>query len=665
VSGIIGIWNRNGEPVDPAVLNRMSRAVAHRGRDGGGEWLSGAVGFACRLDWVTPEETSEAQPSIHPSGAVLVFDGRLDNRDELLAECRGSTVHVRSPDTALVLEIYVRFGDRFAEHLNGDFALALFDPRQQKLFLVRDAMGVRPLYYCQAGSTLLFASEIKALLVHPQVVARPDENQLAELLLGGYPQDNRGLTFFEGIAAAPASHVVSVTPGGLSSRQYWDFPAQPLRRPSFDDYVEEFRHLFDQAVRRRLRSAHPVAVWVSGGLDSSAAFSAAQHVRRAASGAYPPVVGISSTAAPGSPADERALVDELERYLGTTVRRVPLEAGLMDGCEAEMWHTENPRLDVLWSMTQGLQRATQQAGCRVLLTGIGADETLSDQAYLVDMFRRLAWRQIPGHVQEFSRWNTDASPRAIRRDVGRTLLRYHIPNALFPVLRAMRGRTRRHKDMVPWYTRKLRERALRSPAREWAANRPFASAHATSIISFIRNRLYGLKLDLRNKVGALHGLTYAYPYLDRDLVSFLVAIPGEAVVRNGVPKALLREALRGAMPESIIERRWKADFTHVATRGAERDWPQLVSYLQSHHLGVNLGLIDSEQVRRALPQQLEKVRVSLVSAPVWSLTMLFGLELWLQTFFSATLGTGGADEMFVGPNVRQGSIPSNSLGEET
>lgn len=654
MSGIIGIWNRNGEPVDPAVLNRMSRAVAHRGRDGGGEWLSGAVGFACRLDWVTPEETSEAQPSIHPSGAVLVFDGRLDNRDELLAECRGSTVHVRSPDTALVLEIYVRFGDRFAEHLNGDFALALFDPRQQKLFLVRDAIGVRPLYYYQAGPIFLFASEIKALLAHPQVAARPDQDQLAELLLGGYPQDDRGLTFFEGVAAVPAAHTVTVTPDGLSSRRHWDFPARSIRHRSYDDYVEEFRHLFRQAVQRRLRSAHPVAVWVSGGLDSSAVFSVAQHIRQSAPGAYPPVVGISSAGSPGSPADESALVDDLERYFGTTIQRIPLEAGLLDGCEDEVWHTENPRMDILWSMTQGLQRATQQAGCRVLLTGIGGDETLSDQAYLVDMFRRLAWRHIPAHVQEFSLWNTDASPRAIRRAVARTLVRYHTPGVVLALLRAVRSRARRHKPTIPWYTEQLRERASRAPAMDWTRDRRSVSAHADSVVSFLGARLYALKLDLRDKVGALQGLTYAYPYLDRDLVSFLVAVPGEVIVRNGVPKALLRETLRGAMPESIIERRWKADFTHVATAGVERDWPEMMKYLQSHKLGAILGLVDSEQVRRALPQQLDKVKDSLVGAPVWSLAMLFGLELWLQTFFSAEPEHGGA-----GPIAEQVSLTFN------
>ncbi|CAN5867962.1 hypothetical protein BH23GEM5_BH23GEM5_15670 [soil metagenome] len=197
MSGIAGIWNQNAAPVDPAILGRMSATLAHRGPDGEGLWVEGAVGLSCRLNRVTPESAGETQPLLHSSGAVLVFDGRLDNRDEVVAACRDSSPVGRdSPDPALVLAAYHQWGDAFPEHLTGDFALALWDPRRHRLLLVRDAIGVRPLYYCRVGATFLFASEIKALLAHPDFVARPDEDHLAELLLGAYPQDDRGLTFF-------------------------------------------------------------------------------------------------------------------------------------------------------------------------------------------------------------------------------------------------------------------------------------------------------------------------------------------------------------------------------------------------------------------------------------------------------------------------------------
>src|SRR5215213_10288732 len=160
MSGISGLWHVDGRPSDRAVVERISATMGHRGRDASGIWSSGAVGFACHLLRVVPEAMAEHQPAVDPNGNVLVFDGRLDNRNDLLATVSGGNVIRDSPDSALVLAAWRTWGDAFASRLQGDFSLALFDPLRQTLILARDPVGCRPLYYWTDRDTCVFASEI-------------------------------------------------------------------------------------------------------------------------------------------------------------------------------------------------------------------------------------------------------------------------------------------------------------------------------------------------------------------------------------------------------------------------------------------------------------------------------------------------------------------------
>src|SRR5205814_3001 len=148
MSGILGIWYLDGRPVDGLELARLSATLRHRGSDDHGMRIDGAAGLACHLARITPESAGEIQPVADATGAMLAFDGRLDNRDELLIALeRDSTVSPESPDSVLVLAAYRAFGDDAPARLNGDFAFGLFDPLRKQLLLARDALGVRPLYY--------------------------------------------------------------------------------------------------------------------------------------------------------------------------------------------------------------------------------------------------------------------------------------------------------------------------------------------------------------------------------------------------------------------------------------------------------------------------------------------------------------------------------------
>lgn len=636
MSGIVGIWNLDGRPVEEALLSRLSSALVHRGSDGEGLWIRGPVGLACRLRRVTPEAVNESQPLVHESGSVLVFDGRLDDREELLAGLGPSPgVTAASPDPDLILAAYRVFGDRFLERLAGDFALGLFDPARHQLLLARDAIGIRPLYYARAGDTFLFASEIKALLIHPRLPPRPDDDVLARFLLGGV-HDARGRTFFQGVQSLLPAHLIVVTPRRLVSRRYWDFdPSRGTRFGSFSEYAEAFRGHFERAVSRRLRSRYPVAVSVSGGLDSSSIFCLARTLVRARPDRYPAVVGLSYVSPAGSPSDESAFVREIERDYGVSIERVPMESlGLLNGSREAVWHVEAPYLDEQWNTTHAFLSTVRRLGARVLLTGHWGDQMLFAQAYLVDLVRRGAWGQAWAHLKEFGRWFTDADPRWFGRFFLRDLVKYQLPHGFIPLVKALRARLLRPPRDQAWYTAAFRLRARRTAGSSPPLRGGFGTTHARSVYDEIRSSNHVLAMEWNDKVAAMHGAEMAFPFLDRDLLCFLMAIPGEVQTWKGVPKALLRESMRGVLPEAIVQRTWKADFTRLVNEGMERDFRELVQPLPDG-MAVRMGYVRGDVMVEELRRSEDGLRGSPDSQVAWALSDLLGLELWLQVFFES------------------------------
>src|SRR5258708_18665322 len=280
MSGIFGIWHRDGRAVDPIELARLCATLGHRGRYAEALRIDGDVGLACCHWRMSPDSRDETQPVADVLGVTLVFDGRLDNRAELIALI--GRISNDAADSVVALAAYRAFGDGFAARLNGDFALALYDPRRRQMLLARDAVGVRPLYYFASPRLFLFASEIKALVSYPAVEPRPDDDALADFLFtrcaGQGPTER---TLFEDIVAVLPSHVVVVEPQRVRTRRYWDFdPTRRIRFARESEYADAFKEHFERAVRRRLRSAGPVAVSVSGGLHSSTGFLSALAISR-------------------------------------------------------------------------------------------------------------------------------------------------------------------------------------------------------------------------------------------------------------------------------------------------------------------------------------------------------------------------------------------------
>ncbi len=633
MSGIVGIWNLDGAPVDHEVLRVMGGAIAHRGPDGTDVATDSDMALLHHHLWSLPEDPGERQPIAGGTGALLAMDGRLDNRDDLLDELqlpRGST------DAACVLAAYERWGTLGIERLNGEFALAIAEPSKRRVVLARDPIGVRPLYYVHSPHRLLFASEIKALLTHPAVPTRPHDEGLADyLLIGARPLDCQEVTCFDGVVAVVPSHLVIATADRIVSRRYWDFDTgRSLRLASFDEYVEAFRERFAVAVKRRVRSARTVAVSVSGGLDSSSIFCQAETLRRGGQGRCAGVLGISYTGAVGTDADEQAYQQIIEREYGVSIERFAIEplTGLVDGVDDQVRTVEAPFLDYLWGVTRELQRRASSSGARVLLSGHWGDQVLFSTAYLVDLFNRFAWRQLRQHAGEYPRWFGEGAARVLVRRVPMEIVRHHVPRAVAGPLKWARRRLAGEQRPKQWFADRFLQRALRFADRPATIGDGFHSAHARSIYIEARSKYHVQCLEWNNKIAARHGLDVSFPFFDRDLLAFLMAAPGEMQNLNGVPRALIRAAMRGVLPDALRARRWKADFSQMVNQSVARDAPQIGAALSADSLVVRLGYVDADRLKPAI-SRLVKGLSSPVCTASWDLSDLYGLERWLQVFW--------------------------------
>ena len=626
MAGIFGVCNFDDRPVDRALVARMSETLAHDGRDGESVAFDGFAALGCRLLFATPESASRAQPVRRASGSRVVFDGRLDNRDELIAALLDrSDVSATTSDPELAAASYEIVGAEFARHLLGDFAVAVFDPRERRVVLARDCMGIRPLYYRRTATSLLFGSEIKTLLADPDFHAHPNNPLLAELLLRrAHRRQAEGSTLFAGVSQVPPAHVAVFTAAHAHVDRYWDFDLRrPERTQSFEAYADTFRHLFQRAVKRRARSAHPIAIAVSGGLDSSSIFCAAAKVADVA------VVGLTYTPRDGGPSDESTFVTEVQRVCGRTIEHVdtPIEGVLFQS--AEMVRTvEAPMLDAQWFRGHRLMSAATTAGARTLLTGHWGDQILFDQAYLVDLMRKGAWRTVHAHLNEYLRWFPDARGDEFRRQFGSDVLEHALPRW---VRQSVRAATRTWNQPAPWndWYAEAFARLVRPDAFVY---RTGATALARSLYREVRSQYHQFCLEWNAKVAARYGCEAAFPFLDRDLVEFVMGVPGAVLARDGVPKALLRESLQGIVPDAILRRRAKGDFTEDVNRSTRQDFAALVNLLGPHPLAVQFGYVDADKLKRGLADAGTALGHSTTSVVSWRMTGVAALEIWLRQF---------------------------------
>lgn len=623
MSGIAVLYHPGGQPADRALFDRMLTAIAYRGPDGSGYWIDGSVAIGYQKFCTTPESVNETQPLANPSGQLhLVFDGRVDNRDELAGALKGRGVVPRdNSDSELVLRTYECFGAETPLRLLGDFCMAVWDGARQELFCARDTSATRKLYYYYDGKSFLAGTEIIQLLADSRVPREPDEGALGEYIAGAL-RDTED-TLYRHIKRLPPAHSLTVNRDGIVKRRYFDLDyRRPLRYRDDREYAEHFGEIFQQAIACRTRVLGPYGAHLSGGLDSTSIVGMLEAMRRA--GTLTNSFETYSLLYDDPTMDERPYIFDAVKMLGLTANYFdPFVLDLPTAIEAiERFKefTEYPN-GATW---HSVWREARKKDVRVLLSGTGSDEWMSGSPwFLADLILKGDWSGLWRRLQFDTRLFRGAT--GIMASI--TFLAQRGLWPMLPLELRKAIRRLRQQRVLPSFIRQS------FAQRNHLWDRVQAEPHLPGA-TFGQHQIYTNFVDgwvmhgreLIDRDIALYRTEERYPFLDRRLAEFMIAIPGDQPVRNNVTKFVLRQAMRGKIPDSVCNRRDKAYFSFMFVRvfelmGGEKFFSRMAL--------AEAGFVDRDEFLKVYRQRL----ANWDNANLWPLWNTLAAELWYRVAF--------------------------------
>lgn len=629
MSAIAGAILTDGRDMSVALLANIAEAATPRGFDGISRWLSGPAGMIRFHHATTPEAIGEVQPMVGPSGNVIAFDGRLDNRADLLALLgeQGSTMH-QAPDVSIMLALFEARGERFLNDLVGDWAVAIWQPDRRRLFCARSPMGWRPFLWTYDGKTFGFATEPRALVVGLGLKRRLNEAAIGEMMSARFVTNTE--TFWADIHRLAQGAALALEKGMVRHWQWHFGPFDDLSHLSEREHVERFRDLFDTALLASMRSNTPVAAHLSGGLDSSSVVARLAELSREGRVSQP-IVPVSARF-PGEALDETEWSSAVEAHQHITARVVGRDPYPLDGARA--WCSETLQLPLRPNVHDGITagiRLQRENNERVALTGEGGDEWMSGgYGHLPDMLLR---GDLVGLFREAMAQFPNETPFVRLRRTGFLALAPVVSKSyrrqfLHPHLRYNTG-------MPGWIRPEWADRI--GLADRWAQHCPPVDPPG-----FAQKQRYATFTHARRHIGhdtimayaERHGVEMRHPMHDLRLTRFFMGVPGPMLRRNGEKKYILREAMRGTLPEIVRTRQDKAIFiTSLIDAIADRFYECPPQQL----LPARLGWVDGDQVEAMFAPakawrdagsagRLERAHLG----PVW---FVVAMDLWLEHAF--------------------------------
>lgn len=590
--GIAVTFSKTGQPADRHVLDRMMASQIHRGPDQGAVYLDGTVGMGFRRLAILDLSETGHQPMVSDDGGcVLVFNGEIFNFQELRDELRAFGYHFRSSgDSEVLLAAYRQWGRDCLPRLNGMWAFVIFDRRRRCLFGARDRFGVKPFYYAEDQTRVVFASEIKAIRASGAFRGGINWSTSARFLLDGQ-LDTTQSTFYEGIEQiAPGSAFELSLAGEWKRWSYWsldDIPKMDVKNPA-----EAFADLFEDAVKIRMRSDVPVGVCLSGGLDSTSIIcAAARHRADYRNIGNEPLLAFCYMA---KEYDESAYIADTLRQTGAQLKQLqtsPFE--LWNQLRTVLWYQDEPMHSLTPLVGYQLMGLAAANGIRVVLNGQGADETIGGYfTYFLDAWLTLLRRGHIGAARDAMRSYVTTHGGTVREFLPTLLIRL-VAWELYRLRlyrQFARGRRRRRLCRNSWFTedltRHLPEEDYQSP--DGTLN--------SSLKESVRSAPLPLYLRIEDRNSMAHSVEARLPFMDYRLVSLLFNLPEEWKIRGPWNKYVLREGMRGRIPESVRSRADKMGFPTAGAKWFAHDLYEPVRDLINSRAVRERGIYRSEAI---------------------------------------------------------------------
>jgi len=535
MSGIVGIINLDGAPVDRLLLERMTEFMEFRGPDAQETWADGHVGFGHTLLRTTFESEHEHQPCSLDGQVWITADARIDDRANLIGKLawHGRKATLDVPDVELILHAYHVWGERCVDQLLGDFAFAVWDGRERRLFCARDHFGVKPFFYAVVGGCFVFSNTLDCVRLHPAASDKLNELAIADFLVFNRNQDV-STTVFADVMRLPPAHTLTCSAGSVRLACYWSLPVDgDIRYRRQEEYVEHLRNLLRQAVGDRLR-ARRVGVLMSGGMDSSAVAAVAR--RLVPAGAEPLELQAFTVVFDSLLADE-------ERYyagLAGEALDIPVDFLSADGYQLyQGW--DRPELRTpepsSWPCMQTHRDLLNRIAAhgRIVLTGQGADPAMHGSAtYALALVKSGAWGRLAIDV-----WNSCTRGR--------------VPKVGFRAwLRGWRRRGNGPVSLPAWIHPDLAAR-LDLPARCLMLNEKRTAKHARRPSGWLDLTSSFWPYLLEDNDPGMTGVPveYRHPFFDVRVLTWLLAIPPLPWCDN---KEVLRSAMAGLLPAPLCRR---------------------------------------------------------------------------------------------------------------
>lgn len=611
MSGLAGIWHRDGTALEPSALPRMLDHVAHRGPDGRGLWRHDGIAIGGVSAHVLPE-TIDA-PLVDEAGRVFSFDGRIDNREDVAAALADGGWRCRSlADAEVAFQACVAWGEEAPARLLGDFALVLWDAPARRLLCARDVQGIRPFCYRVDGARFAWASEAQALVKPPFDQPPPNEALVAEYLTGILTTNAE--TLFRGVLRLAPATLLIATPETVRLREYWRIdPRREIRYASDREYDEHYVSVLRPSVECRLRSTTDIGVLLSGGIDSSVVAGAA--VESAGAGR----VHTFSLSCPGASCDERPFAEAVVARWGLEPRATILADPVTDPYARDVDTYRDLPTYPNGARSEALFEIARRRNVRLILTGLGGDEWFTGhQAHYADLLAG-------GHPVR--------ALRAMRRDIQTAAIggwRTAIWNAIRPLMPPRllaAGRRATGHSVVPAWIRPDFARRVDLEDRLYSAPQQFGfPTHAQNEMFREAMTPFGIHgLEMFDRTIGGFGLEAAHPLEDRRLMEFGLALPEAQRWADGLAKSIVRRAAAPLLPGIVAGRSVSPDYVHVFSRAFE----QIDARARLNRPGEPF---DSWVDRRRLLEAYDR-RDAASGASDWSLWMATAVRLWADAVF--------------------------------